>query len=551
VGRADLLAAFGVLAGLLCYIRSGTAGGWRRSLWLVALMAAATTGIFSKESGVLVVAAVLLWDLAFRRDAPWRPRIAGYLSMALPALVFLLVRARVLSELHGIYVMACDNPLAIAGFWTARLTAVKVLGKYLWVLLWPVSLSCDYSYNQIPLFGWRFGDWEDWKTLFALAAYLGLAAAVVACYRRAKPVFFFLAFFLATLAPTANLAIPVGTIMAERFLYLPAVGLVGCVVWMAWSWRRRLQASWPWVRMAGPAALAMVLAAFSARTYARNFDWQDERSLWSSAVRVSPNSYKPHQNLASHSMAGGGAGLDAAIGELERSLAILAPLPASGKPAAVYASAGDAYLWKGDLLARSDPATAAAPQTNPWYRKALDRLLLGQEADRAWTREVARRSLRGGKTVGRAGWPRLYLTLGQIYVRLGEPQKAVEALDYSRRIGPLSDFEEASELYLGLGKPEEAAVTLLEGLAMDPGSRTRLAAEAVELYRQAAPQSCAVAESGGPATLNLDCPLVHGQLCAAYRNIAAMYREMRRETQADAVKQGAIDSLGCPAQVFP
>ena len=112
-----------------------------------------------------------------------------------------------------------------AGFWTARLTAVKVIGKYLWLLLWPSRLSCDYSYNQIPLF-----TWGDWKALAAVAACVALAAVAIVCYRRSKPVFFFIAFFFAALAPTSNLAILIGTIMAERFLYLPSIGFAGCLV---------------------------------------------------------------------------------------------------------------------------------------------------------------------------------------------------------------------------------------------------------------------------------------------------------------------------------
>ena len=72
VGRADLLAAFGVLAGLLCYVRSLT-GGRRAVLWLLALMGATLIAVFSKESGIVIVAVVVLYDLAFRPTAPPAP----------------------------------------------------------------------------------------------------------------------------------------------------------------------------------------------------------------------------------------------------------------------------------------------------------------------------------------------------------------------------------------------------------------------------------------------------------------------------------------------
>src|ERR1017187_9643580 len=54
VGRADLLAGFGVLAGLLCYAKSVAACGRRKLAWLAALALAAAIGMFSKESAVVL-----------------------------------------------------------------------------------------------------------------------------------------------------------------------------------------------------------------------------------------------------------------------------------------------------------------------------------------------------------------------------------------------------------------------------------------------------------------------------------------------------------------
>ena len=184
-----------------------------------------------------------------------------------------------------------------AGFWTARLTAVKVIGKYLWLFVWPARLSADYSYNAVPLFGWHPAEWEDAKALIALAVCLGAALLAVRWYRTRKPLFFFLAFFFVALAPTSNLAILIGSIMAERFVYLPSIGLAGCVVAAIYAlgrqiWRQRLfdmRAAW--------IALGILCLACAARTYARNFDWIDERSLWTSAVDVCPESAKTHNNL--------------------------------------------------------------------------------------------------------------------------------------------------------------------------------------------------------------------------------------------------------------
>jgi hypothetical protein len=518
VGRADLLAAFGVLAGLLCHVQGGAASGWRKLAWLSGLALAVTIGLFSKESAVVVLAAMVIYDLAFPQA--WRSRAAGYLALAAPFLVFFYIRGQVLAKLPSALVPFGDNPLVGAGFWTARLTAIKVIGKYLWLLLWPSRLSCDYSYNQIPLFTWR-----DWQALIAVAACAALAAVAIVCYRRGKPVFFFIAFFFAALAPTSNLALLIGTIMAERFLYLPSIAFAGCLVVAVYAVCRRLPS-------VAPVALALVSVAFAARTYTRNFDWLDDLSLWTSAVKVCPGSYKTHTILATDLIIAKRPALDAAVGEAGRSLAILDPLPDQRNISAAYVNAGLCYRMKGDTL--------AAPQSRYWFQKALDALLHGERIDRA---------SRGARLVA-SGWYQLYLELGRAYMRLSDPRKAVEAFQYGRTLQPKMDFyEEMSAAWRALGDSQQAAITLMEGLGVD-SSNTRFASELVDLYQRTEPQSCAIRNVGGSVSLNLDCPLVHSQLCTASRNVVLLYHQRGQDPMAASTARSAIQDLGCPVELF-
>src|SRR5271157_177340 len=299
VGRADLLAALGVLAGLLCYARGASTTGRRGMAWLAGLAAAQTVGLFSKESGAVLPGVMLLYDLTWSERATWRRRLPAYAAVALPLAVFFSLRAG-----FGIHMLIdyAQNPLVSAGFRTAHLTAVKVVGKCLWLFLWPAHLSADYSYNAVPLFGWRLSNWEDAKALIALAILLGAALLAlllaVRSSRTGKPLLFFLVFFFVALSPTSNLIVLIGSIMAERFLYLPSVALAGCMVAAAYvlgrrrSLQRRVAAPVAW------AALGLVCLMFTTRTHARNFDWQDGLSLWTSAVDVCPGSARPHYNLA-------------------------------------------------------------------------------------------------------------------------------------------------------------------------------------------------------------------------------------------------------------
>src|SRR5262249_39452894 len=145
VGRADLLAAFGVLAALLCYRHALRSSGWRYAAWIAALALAVTIGVFSKENGVVVVAVIALYDFTFERGIAWRSRNLGYVAAAVPCLAYLLARAQVVAHAPYVPVPFTDNPPVDAGFWTARMTAVKVLGRYFQLLIWPARLSFDYS----------------------------------------------------------------------------------------------------------------------------------------------------------------------------------------------------------------------------------------------------------------------------------------------------------------------------------------------------------------------------------------------------------------------
>lgn len=350
VGRADLLMASGVLAGLLCYIRSASARGKKRVAWLAAMVAAQTLGLFSKESAAVLPALLALYDLTFGKPGEWRRRVPAYAALLLPFAAFFILRGAAHTHLR---IPFFENPLVAASFWTGRLTAIKVIGKLAWRFLWPVHLSADYSFNAVPLFGWRL-DWEDAQALLALAVLLG-AALLAMRWRRSHPAAaFFIGFFFVGVAPTANLVVLIGSIMAERFLYLGSIGLAGCAVaavraLSVWASRREPRAAWAvW------AAAGLVCLLLAARTYARNLDWSDELSLWTSTVNVCPAAARPHNNLG-NALAQSTGRLPEAIAEFRTALRILPG----------YA---DAHYNLGNALAQM---SGRLPEAIAEYRAAL------------------------------------------------------------------------------------------------------------------------------------------------------------------------------------
>ena len=515
VGRADILAAIGVLGAILCHIRAAEVQGRQKQLWLAGVALCSAIGIFSKESAAAVVGLALLYDLAFQSRIPWRSRLPGYGAMVLACVAYLAVRPAMPTP----HFPFTDNPITGAGFFAGEMTAVKVLGKYLALLVWPAGLSCDYSYRAIPLFTGNLGEWETWKALLALAVCLASVAVAFYGWRRNRPLFFFIAFFFIAIAPTSNIFIHFGTIMAERLLYLPAIGFAGCLVLAVEAAAGRFAAAGP---KAAPVAIACVCLAFGARTWARNLDWRSDQALWSSAVAAEPDSYKTHQTYA-----GTGLLLTDAIREVTRALDIIGEVPDALSAPMPYVNAGEWYRQRGDELAKSDPAQGAA-----WYGKSLGVLQHALRITEA-THQVL---------------PEIYQELGRTYLRTHSYPQAAAVLEQAVHWRLRADLlEDLSQAYYGAGDLPHAEIALLEGLVMHPDN-ARFVGELVDLYRRSSPNSCAVATTGGSSAIDPNCPLVHEQLCTAAGKVLDIYVAGKLQDLADQTRASMSGAYGCPAR---
>jgi tetratricopeptide (TPR) repeat protein len=536
-GRADLMAALGVLAALVVHARMTDAGGWRKASGVGGISAAALFGMFSKENAVVLPVAMLLYDLVLRRERPldWRRRLPGYAAASAAVMILLVVRHAIFSRLPSADPPFVDNPLVGADFWTARLTALDVIWRYVGLLLWPRWLSWDHSYNQIPMATPAMG----------LASLAGISLALVALawlFRRHPAPCFFGAFFFVALAPVSNLLLLIGTIMAERFLYLPSLGFAGCVVAAAGlhgSGRRSAP-----VRLAIVGVLVVVVVALGGRTWQRNFDWTDGERLWASAAEACPNSFKT-QLAVIYGLSRRGLSLgniDTAIDKARQAVEIVDPLPPPDKPTAALTTLGTLYKMKGDLLVYQDPAAV-----DGWYRRAVETLSQAVPNDRAYTQERRRRELARGWPSERIpvnGYGPLYDNLSDAYRALGRLPEAADALRYRVRLTPLVGELHAriAALESAMGQPVDAIVSLWVADTLKPTSDVeRLLASA---YQELDPRGCAVANQS-PASPNRDCPLVRTHMCSAHVRLVAVLTNSGRPDDAERYRRQAVRDYGC------
>jgi tetratricopeptide (TPR) repeat protein len=272
MGRAEMLAAGFLLAAWILHLRD------REIPALLCFVLA----LLSKESAVAFFPLVLLGDYAAGR---WKPRLR-YACIAGATLLYVGLLWKVQGGRFGqARISLMDNPLASVSAKWRILNALRVAWKYVGLHFYPMALSCDYSFNQIPVY-------RDWRHTLpaALAAAAAVAAWIWALRKRQMGLALAGGIYLAGFATTANILVPTGTIMGERLAYLPSAGFC-LLLALAWVWLEERQRTLAW------GVLAVVLLALAARTVARNMDWKDNLALYSAAVRAVPNSAKMHANL--------------------------------------------------------------------------------------------------------------------------------------------------------------------------------------------------------------------------------------------------------------
>lgn len=295
VGRSELLSFFFSLLSLLSFWQAFLHRGTRRTFLYALSLLSFLVGLLSKENAAMVLPLTIFLVLALR-PAPWKTNLRRLLPCTghlLILLLFFALRLLILGSvirITGYSIPFVDNPLAYApSSFIKVLTALKVMGKYLLLLFFPMQLSADYSYDQIAL-STRFLSLE--VILPLLFCFAVLAAAFL--YRKRAPVFFLSAgFFFISFLPLSNLFFSLGTIMGERLLYLPSLGFL-CAMACGMSG----QSLWK-AKKGARIALLLVLAVLllAVRTWSRNRDWKDDFTLFQKTLRTSPRSCRAHYNM--------------------------------------------------------------------------------------------------------------------------------------------------------------------------------------------------------------------------------------------------------------
>jgi Tfp pilus assembly protein PilF len=298
VGRAELLAAAGFFLAWRAWLAAdaAVARGAGPGPWMAATVVAYFLAMCGKENAVALPAVLAFADLLGRPDgesvtALLRRRAARFAVLVAAALAFVACRAAVLGGVAPATDLL-DNPLATLAQPWRLMTALAVAGLYALRLVFPLWLSADYSYDQIP----AVTSGADPRWLAGGLVLLGAAALGWWARRRVPPLALGLGFSALTFAVVANVFFLIGTIMGERLAYLPSAGYclaLGAAVAYAGGADARRR-GWP---AAFVAPLAAVIALYAARTVDRNAVWHDPVRFFGAMVVDAPRSARSHREL--------------------------------------------------------------------------------------------------------------------------------------------------------------------------------------------------------------------------------------------------------------
>jgi Flp pilus assembly protein TadD len=210
-------------------------------------------------------------------------------------------------------------------------TVFFTLLKYVQLLFVPHPLTHDYYPKQIPMM--NFG---SPGALLGLALYVFLAVYAFMGIRRRDPVRFGILFYLLTISIVSNIVFPVGTMMGDRFLFMPSVGFcVAVSALLLYFFGKK-----PSVALG---IFGAVVVLFSLKTVTRNFAWESNETLFFADAKTSVNSAKIHN-------ACGGVLFDRALKEknaVTQSEICQQALMHLDKAIKLYPNYKDAYMSRG------------------------------------------------------------------------------------------------------------------------------------------------------------------------------------------------------------
>ena len=334
--REDLLSATFLLVSLIYFIKSDgllykkSSQKARFPLYYAISLVAYVCALFSKEMAITLPALMILFPV-FSNQKVWSGLVkrfkgiyVGYIAISISYLIIRFI--------------VCSNPALKAayqpgGFCVNTFTMIKILASYVKLSFSPLNLNADYVVPLVmsPREGSFILSITFLISIFIVFAILCKTRNMFACW---------MAWFFITLLPVMNI-LPIGNIMAERYLYIPVMGFCvvkGILIYLITD-RTLSPHAIPLRRIVQLGLVILMIGGYGFSIIWKNGDWRDELTLWTKTILRSPNSHRAHCNLGNVYMESGLT--ERAYMEYQTALNI------NPKNANVHSNLGTVYSKKG------------------------------------------------------------------------------------------------------------------------------------------------------------------------------------------------------------
>lgn len=297
--RKNVLSTFWMLLGLLAYVRYTERRSIGRYSAVLLLFCAA---LMSKPAVVTFPCLLLLLDFwPLRRvqipglmptpdvQSPVQT-ISGFPRVSIPAAVLEKVPLLLLSFASSAVTLLAHRGLGMldpSGHLPLRLrleNAVVSYGQYVRKLVWPNDLAVLYPHP---------GRWPFWEVALT-AFFLLIVTALALRHVKARP---YLAvgwfWFLGTLIPAIGIVQVGAQAMADRFSYVPIVGIFLMIIWALADFA----AHSPWRRKLAFIAVGIAATSLAISSRQQLSHWKNSITLWEHTLRVTTNNYMAHHDL--------------------------------------------------------------------------------------------------------------------------------------------------------------------------------------------------------------------------------------------------------------
>jgi len=276
--RKDVLSTLFWMLTIAAYLAYVERPHWRRYLLVLVVFA---LGLMAKPMLVTLPFVLLLldlWPLGRYNRTTWyalaREKIPLIgLAVALSVVTFLAQQhAGAVQQLGGV---SLGSRVA-----NALVSYIRYIGK----AMWPAGLGALYPFPE---------SLDGWEVVGAVIVLVATSIAAFAARSRRSYVTVGWFWYLGTLVPVIGFLQVGYQAMADRYTYIPLIGLFIVLAWGA----NDLMAAWPAHRVVLATAASMIVLACLVLTHEQVQVWHDGVSLWQHTVAVTHNNFIGETNL--------------------------------------------------------------------------------------------------------------------------------------------------------------------------------------------------------------------------------------------------------------